>query len=96
MQTREIFYWRDKRGHEVDFILRGRRNKPIPVECKWSASDFDVTNLRIFRRQYAERESYVLAQDIDRPFSHRFGEITVRFENLETFAKAIGLGRMDA
>jgi len=96
MQNREIFYWRDKRGHEVDFILTGRRNKPTTVECKWSASEFDVTNLRIFRRQYAEGENYVLTQDIDRSFSRRFGEIAVRFENLEAFAKAIGLGRMDA
>jgi uncharacterized protein len=96
MPTREIFYWRDKREHEVDFILTGRRNKPTTVECKWSASEFDVTNLQIFRRQYAEGENYLLAQDIDRSFSRRFGEITVRFENLEAFAKGIGVGRMDA
>ena len=24
-QTREIFYWRDKRGHEVDFVLAPRK-----------------------------------------------------------------------
>jgi uncharacterized protein len=32
-QSREVSYWRDKRGHEVDFILTGRRNKPIALEC---------------------------------------------------------------
>ncbi len=46
-QTREISYWRDKAGHEVDFVLAGRRNKPLAVECKWSASDFDASNLKV-------------------------------------------------
>ena len=95
-QSREVSYWRDKRGHEVDFVLTGRRNTPISVECKWSAADFDAANLRVFRRQYSEGENFVLAQDVDRPFSRRFGEITVRFENLQTFVNAIGLGRMSS
>jgi hypothetical protein len=72
-QSREVSYWRDKRGHEVDFVLTGQRNKPIAVECKWSAVEFDTANLRIFRRQYSEGENFVLAQDVDRPFSRRFG-----------------------
>lgn len=79
----------------MDFILAGRRNKPIALECKWSASDFDATNLRAFRQQYSEGENLVLAQDVDLPFSRHFGEITVRFESLHTFARTIGLGRME-
>ena len=90
-QSRDILYWRDKRGHEIDFILPGRRNKPIAIECKWSAADFDATNLHAFRRQYADGENYVLAQDVERPFTRPFGEITVRFENLHTFVNMIGL-----
>jgi predicted AAA+ superfamily ATPase len=90
-QSRDILYWRDKRGHEIDFVLAGRRNKPMAIECKWSAADFDATNLHAFRRQYAEGDNYVLAQDVDRPFSRSFGEITVRFENLHTFVNTIGL-----
>jgi len=88
-QTREISYWRDKRGHEVDFVLTGRRNKPIAIECKWSASDFDATNLRAFRRQYSEGENFVVAQDVDHPFTRHLGEITVRFENLPAFASMV-------
>ena len=94
-QSREILYWRDKRGHEVDFILTGRQTKPVAVECKWSAADFDATNLQAFRRQYADGENFVLAQDVATPFSRHFGEITARFESLQTFTKTIGLGRMD-
>jgi uncharacterized protein len=92
-QTREISYWRDKRGHEVDFVLTGRRNKPVAVECKWSASDFDATNLQAFRRQYSDGENVVLAQDVDHHFSRHYGDIIVRFENLQTFVSTLGFGR---
>ncbi|MFI5286869.1 MAG: ATP-binding protein [Candidatus Dormibacteria bacterium] len=88
-QTREISYWRDKRGHEVDFVLTGRRNKPIAIECKWSAADFDATNLRAFRRQYSEGENFLVAQDVDHPFTRHLGKITVRFENLPAFASMV-------
>jgi hypothetical protein len=90
-QSRDILYWRDKRGHEIDFILTGRRNKPLAIECEWSAADFDATNLHAFRWQYADGDNYVLAQDVDRPFSRSFGEITVRFENLHIFVNTMGL-----
>lgn len=90
-QSRDILYWRDKRGHEIDFVLTGRRKKPLAIECKWSSADFDATNLHAFRRQYAEGDNYVLAQDVERPFSRSFGEITVRFENLHTFTNTISL-----
>ena len=86
-QNREISYWRDKRGHEIDFILTGRRNKPMAVECKWSAADFDATNLQAFRRQYSHGENFVVAQDVDRPYSRRFGELIIRFESLDAFVK---------
>ena len=97
-QRREILYWRDKRGHEVGFVLAGRRNKPITIECKWSASDFDATNLRAFRRQYPEGENLVVAQDVDHPFMRHHGEIAVCFENLSAFASTfspeMGSGRI--
>ena len=28
LQTKRINYWRDKRGHEVDFILKKREKEP--------------------------------------------------------------------
>ncbi len=36
-QTRRISYWRDKRGHEVDFVWPAGRREIAAVECKWSA-----------------------------------------------------------
>jgi predicted AAA+ superfamily ATPase len=34
LQTRQINYWRDKRGHEIDFVIAERSRPPIALECK--------------------------------------------------------------
>jgi predicted AAA+ superfamily ATPase len=68
-QTRDIRYWRDKQGHEVDFVLVDRSGPPTAIECKWSASHFDPTNLRAFRRLYPQGRNLLFAQDVDRPYT---------------------------
>jgi predicted AAA+ superfamily ATPase len=51
LQTRRVHYWRNKGGNEVDFVLAGRGQKPIAIECKWSASNFDPAGMQAFRRR---------------------------------------------
>jgi hypothetical protein len=92
MQSRDVAYWRDKRGHEVDFVLARRGQKPLAIECKWSANSFDPTNLRAFRQQHPAGENVVVAQDVDRAFSRTFGESRVRFESLDAFAESVAEG----
>ena len=89
LQTRRIHYWRDKRGHEVDFVLAYRREEPIAIEAKWSANAFDSSNLQAFRRQYPDGKNYVVASDVDRPFSRRYREATVQFVSLEDFLQQL-------
>jgi len=89
-QSMEIGYWRDKHGHEIDFIVAGRKGAPLAVECKWSASGFDATNLRAFRDYYPKGENVVAAQDVDRSYSKSYGDIEVRFESLRTLAERVG------
>jgi len=84
LQFRDIFYWRDKRGHEVDFVLAHRGRPHMAIECKWSADDFDKKNIQAFRLQYSEGGNFVVAQDINRPFRRAYNNILVDFVNLET------------
>lgn len=88
-QSREISYWRDKRGHEVDFVLATQRKKPVAIECKWSANNFDPTNLRAFRHQHPQGNNLVLAHDVDRSFTQKYGDLNVRFQSLRSFADSI-------
>jgi predicted AAA+ superfamily ATPase len=83
-QSRGISYWRDKRGHEVDFILAKRRSGSLAIECKWSASDFDATNIKSFRRQYPRGDNFVVAADVTKAFTRSYEDVPVKFVNLMT------------
>jgi predicted AAA+ superfamily ATPase len=88
-QNRDVHYWRDKRGHEVDFVLAGRRNRPMAIECEWSANNFDRTNLVAFRKQHPEGENLVLARDVERTFTRSYGALKIRFDTIRSFADSI-------
>jgi len=89
LQTRRINYWRDKQGHEVDFVLARRGRAPITIECKWSADDFDATALRAFATRYPKAEHYVVAQDVDRTYKKRFGDLQVTIVSLDNFIRLL-------
>jgi hypothetical protein len=88
-QSRDMNYWRDKRGHEIDFVRPGRGGKPTAIECKWSATGFDATNLAAFRRQHPLGENVVLAADVKTAFQRNYGTHKVRFEPLKLFAAGL-------
>jgi uncharacterized protein len=88
-QSRDILYWRDKRGHEVDFVLATHRKQPVAIECKWSANNFEPANLQAFRRQHPEGHNLVLAHDVERAFTQKYGNLSVRFQNLRSFADSV-------
>lgn len=83
LQTRDILYWRDKRGHEIDFILRRKGGSPIAIECKWSVDNYIATNFIVFNKQYPKAEYYVVANDVDRTYSKSFNRISIKFTGLE-------------
>jgi len=88
-QSRNVLYWRDKRGHEVDFVAVSRRRAPTAIECKWTASRFDPAGLLAFRRQYPQGLNLVVAHDVERPYSRAFGGLTVRFIGLRDLPRQI-------
>ena len=81
-QRRDLCYWRDKEHHEVDIVIDVRGGNPIAIECKWSSSDFSAKNLQVFRKLYPKGENFIVASDVDRPYSRTFGETVVRFVGL--------------
>ena len=91
LQSRRLFYWRDKRGHEVDLVVVRRGGTPTAVECKWSADQFEAVNLQAFRRQYPQGENYVVASDVERSFVRTYGSLSVRFVGVsELINKMLG------
>jgi uncharacterized protein len=78
LQTRRVLYWRDKRAHEVDFVMAPTPGRAVAIECKWSTSDFDERNLIAFHVQYPASTLLVVGHDVDRSYeaSHRGTRIT--------------------
>jgi hypothetical protein len=89
LQNRSVRYWRDKRGHEVDFILPERGRRPVAIECKWSANGFDPASLLAFRKQYPDGENFVVAHDVVKAFKRSYDDIVVNFVGLSDLIKNI-------
>lgn len=82
-QTRDIRYWRDKRNHEIDFVIGKRSQNPIAIECKWSASAFDSSNVKAFRNAYPNGDNYVVSSDVEHPYKQRYDSVIIEFVSLE-------------
>ena len=93
LQSRQIHYWRDKRGHEIDFVFVQRRGTTSAIECKWSADEFNPANFQVFARQYPQAEFFVVAHDVERSFRRKYGDLSVQFVNgvelIEHLEKAV-------
>ena len=87
-QSRKIYYWRDKQKHEVDFIM-GTQAEPLVIECKWTATDFDPANVKIFRKHYKRGRNLVVVSDVKRSYSRSYDDVTVKFVNLEDLIKEL-------
>lgn len=80
LQTKTLHYWRDKQGHEIDFIyLKNRQTNPVTIECKWSVKKFDPRSLQSFRKIYPNGKNFVVASDVTHSFEKKFGELMVKF-----------------
>jgi predicted AAA+ superfamily ATPase len=83
LQTDSLRYWRDKQGHEVDFVWQPRGSEPLAIECKWSARDVHPPGLLAFARAYPKCRLMVVAQDARPAFTQEFDGRKVEFLTLE-------------
>ena len=88
-QDQRIRYWRDKRGHEIDFVLAYRGGSTMAIECKWQAAGFDARNLKAFRSRYPDGDNFVVADDVDASYVREYGAVTVRFVNLPELVRRV-------
>lgn len=100
LQTRNIHYWRDKSGHEIDFVLpqRGSNNALTAIECKFSSMQTTLgqsmitaigKNIAAFRKHYPHGDNFVVANDIDIPFERTCADITLTFVNTQQLIERI-------
>jgi hypothetical protein len=78
-----VRYWRDKQGHEVDFVLPHARDRVDAIECKWSVRNFQSAGLRAFRQRHPLGRNFVVAPLSGAPYSRTVDGIEVTFTGLE-------------
>jgi len=83
LQHKNVLYWRDKSGHEVDFIIKPHGGNPIAIECKWSSQSFDGAGIKAFRRRYPDGLNYVVCNNIERNYNKTYGDVSVEFTGLQ-------------
>ncbi len=88
-QRTRVHYWRDKQGHEVDFVIPRRGDAVDVIECKWSSRNYDAKNLRVFRQYYPKGRNQVVSADLDRSFQESAGTLTVEFVSLADLASRL-------
>ena len=82
-------YWRDKRGHEIDFVLGGSDGSPVAVECKWRAAGFDARNVRAFRARYPDGDNFVVTDDTATSYVRDYRGVAVRFVKLPDLIRRV-------
>jgi len=86
-QTKDIGYWRDKQGHEIDFVIKKKGQPVLAIECKWRDKDFDPANIKVFLRRYDKAQVYVVSHNVAQSYNRRYGDSTVKFINLTDIEK---------
>lgn len=89
LPLRTVNYWRDKKGHEVDFVVAGReRESMLTIECKYAVTDLGheaikniVRNMAAFRAYYPVGENFVVAYDVVAPFTRVYDGVKLTFVN---------------
>lgn len=70
LQTKNIYYWRDKRGHEIDFVLKEKGSAPLAIECKWKMREEgrQNRNIRAFLKQYSNSKVFIITSDAQKTY----------------------------
>ena len=66
-----IFYWRDKSGREVDFVIHRARDRVDLVECKMNPDELDAASARVFRALYPTGENFLVSPAVKEPYRLR-------------------------
>jgi hypothetical protein len=81
MDNRDLYYWRDKSGREVDFIVKGPGQRTDAFECKINPDKFKPDDLIVFRSLYPEGKNRVLSPAVKAPYQRRYENMVVEFSS---------------
>lgn len=79
----KLFFWKDKSGDEIDFVIRQSATAVATIECKTNPDKYKPRALTKFRKFYPEGANYVLCPHINAPFTKRNDGLLIHFCSLK-------------
>lgn len=79
IEEKNLYYWRDKSGREMDFVIKGKDHSADAIECKINPDGFSSGNLVLFRSLYPEGNNYVVCPAIKIPYRRKHGTLVVQY-----------------
>jgi len=77
-----LYYWRDKSGREIDFIVRKQGRQVHAIECKINPDHFEPKSFIAFRTLYPEGENHIVSPVIKVPYRRRHNEMVFKYSSL--------------
>ena len=74
----QLFYWRNKSGQEIDFIIKKSNETVNVIECKISPEHFDIKNIVAFRKIYPKGENFIICPVIKESYKIRPEGLIIR------------------
>ncbi|OQY29622.1 MAG: ATPase [Candidatus Cloacimonetes bacterium 4572_55] len=68
----DLFYWRDKSGREIDFVIKSTEQRVHALECKINPNDFNPRSLIHFRSLYPHGNNYVICPYISTSYTYSY------------------------
>jgi len=87
--SERLFYWRDKSGREVDFVVR-QGHQAHAIECKISPDRFSWEALRVFRQAYPAGRNYLVCPGVSQPYGRRAGNLMLRVVGCRHILRDLG------
>jgi predicted AAA+ superfamily ATPase len=75
----QLFYWRDKSGREIDFIIKRSDNMVDILECKMNPDSFSTGPVKVFRQFYPKGNNYCVSPYIKNSYSIKKQELQIIF-----------------
>ncbi|KPK79575.1 MAG: hypothetical protein AMS27_17900 [Bacteroides sp. SM23_62_1] len=75
----QIYYWRDKSGREIDFVLPFENGRIDIIECKVNPDYFSIYPVGVFRELYPRGNNICYSLYIGDPYTIRKNGIVVHF-----------------
>src|SRR3990172_7101163 len=90
LRASTLFYWSDKSGREIDFVIKESEQQIHAIECKMNPDRFDPKSLTAFRSLYPNGDNYIIIPDIKMNFKRSYEALILNYSSLENcpiFAK---------